>query len=416
MRCPSWGFSILTALLFAGVASSIPTPEFNACPAFNSGTFVINAFQLYPENAKFDPIRCRVYFGYVVTQTLPLPAVSHMMKICFYVQPHHIQNDVRAQSYNYILTKFSPSALFNASVAVFDPYNNTVIESIDFPGLSGDINIHLGPALPDASGRLTVLLDAAAAFATGGADVSGTNVILKYDFNSNSVLWQHNISAEVTQGRFGGFQDVAHDKDQNIYIVGTFPGTILRVRDNGTDLVPWFLPEPAALANTTVAGFAGIASIIEKDLLLVNNQADGQIYRFNGVSGAATGTPILVPRTDAGNGSTSAPLGASDAILLPPKYRNTVLLVSVDAEGTVVLRSRDGSWSTAETLGLIPNNVPEAMGGLTPAPLQIASNKIFAVEEFFSDPVLAGTTAGDRSAFPLVDITAQVDALLARFP
>lgn len=263
---------------------------------------------------------------------------------------------------------------------------------------------------------MTVLLDAAAAFATGGADVSGTNVILKYDFNTNSVLWQHNISAEITQGRFGGFQDVAHDKDQNIYIVGTFPGTILRVRNDGKGLAPWFLPEPAALANTTAAGFAGIASIIEKDLLLVNNQADGQIYRFDGVSGAVNGTPILIPRTDAGNGSTSAPLGASDAISLPPKYGGTVLLVSVDAEGTVVLRSKDGSWKTAETLGLISNNVPEAMGGLTPAPLQIGPNKVFAVEEFFADPVLAGTTAGNRSAFPLVDITAQVDALLGRFP
>lgn len=331
--------------------------------------------------------------------------------ICRIQKPRNI----RAHLNSYILIKVS-SALFNASVAVFNPYNNTVIESIDFPGLSGDINIHLGPALPDASGRLTVLLDAAAAFATGGADVSGTNVILKYDFDTNSVLWQHNISAEITQGRFGGFQDVAHDKDQNVYIVGTFPGTILRVRDNGTGLAPWFLPAPAALANTTVAGFAGIASIIEKDLLLVNNQADGQIYRFDGVSGAVNGTPILIPRTDAGNGSTSAPLGASDAILLPPKYGGTVLLVSVDAEGTVVLRSKDGSWKTAETLGLISNNVPEAMGGLTPAPLQIGPNKVFAVEEFFADPVLAGTTAGNRSAFPLVDITTQVDALLARFP
>ncbi|KAJ4424374.1 hypothetical protein N0V82_000893 [Gnomoniopsis sp. IMI 355080] len=361
------GLSALVAL--AGVAESLPTSS--TCPAFNNGTFVVDAFQLYPENAKFDPVRCRVYFG----------------------------------------------ALFNASVAVFDPYNNTITESINFPGLSGDINIHLGPALPDASGRLTVLLDAAAAFATGGADVSGTNVILKYDFDTNSVLWQHNISAEVTQGRFGGFQDVAHDKDQNIYIVGTFPGTILRVRDDGTGLAPWFLPEPAALANTTVAGFAGIASIAEKDLLLSNSQADGEIYRFDGVSSAVNGTPILIPRTDAGgNGSPSAPIGASDAILLPEKYCGTVLLVSVDAEGTVVLRSKDGTWQSAETLGLISNNVTEASGGLTPAPLQIGSEKIFTVEEFFSDPVVPGTTAGNRSAFPLVDITAQVDALLAKFP
>lgn len=316
----------------------------------------------------------------------------------------------------FILINIPCSALFNASVAVFNPYANTVVESIDFPGLSGDINIHLGPALPDAAGRLTVLLDAAAPFSTAGADVSGTNVILKYDLDTNSVVWQHNISAEVTRGRFGGFQDVAHDRNDNVYIVGTFPGTILRVANDGTGLAPWFLPPPEVLANTTVAGFAGIASIPEQDLLLVNNQADGEVYRFDGVSGATTGTPVLIPRTDAGNGSTSAPMGASDAILLPAKYNSTVLLVTVDAEGTVVLRSKDGDWTSAETLGLVSNNVPEAMGGLIPAVVEIGSEKIFAVEEFFADPLVPGTTAGNRTVFPMVDITAQVDALLAKFP
>lgn len=221
----------------------------------------------------------------------------------------------------------------------------------------------------------------------------------------------------MTQGRFSGFQDVAHDRHDNVYIVGTFPGTVLRVGNDGAGLAPWFLPDPAALANTTVAGFAGIASIPEKDLLLVNNQADGQIYRFDGVSGAAQGTPVLVPRVDAGNGSaTSAPLGASDAILLPPKYKGTVLLVAVDAEGTAVLRSKDGTWRSAETLGLVSNNVPEAMGGLVPAVVQIGPEKVFAVEEFFVDPLVPGTNAGNRTLFPMLDITAQVDALLAKFP
>lgn len=260
-----------------------------------------------------------------------------------------------------------------------------------------------------------MLLDAAAPFNTGGADVSGTNVILKYDLTTNSVVWQHNITAEVTQGRFGGFQDVAHDCHQNVYIVGTYPGTILRVPANGTAPAPWYLPAPATLANTTAPGFAGIQSIVDKDLLLVNSQADGQIYRFDGVSGATNGTPVLVPRTDARNGSISAPLGLSDAILLPAKYNGTVLLVAVDAEGTVVLRSKDGNWRSAETVGVVSNNVPEAMGGLVPAVVQIGPDKIFAVEEFFADPVVPGTTAGNRTAFPMVDITAQVDALLASF-
>lgn len=309
-----------------------------------------------------------------------------------------------------------PSVLFNATIGVFNPYTNTLLESVGFPGLSGDINIHLGPVLPDALGQLTVLLDAAQAFNTGGADVSGSNILIKYDLDTNSVIWQRNITELVTQGRFGGYQDVAHDRNDNIYVVGTYPGTILRVDRHGNGLAPWFLPNETALAVTTVPGFGGIASIRSRDALLVNNNADGQIYRFDGVSGAADGTPVLVPRTDAANEAVSLPLDFSDAILLPEKYGGTVLLVAEDAVGTAVLRSRDGTWTSAETLGVVSNNVTEAMGGLVPAVVQIGPDKIFAVQEFFADPLVPGTNAGNRSAFPMVDITAQIDALLEAFP
>lgn len=373
----------------------------SGCPAFDNGTFVINQFQLYPENAKFDPVRCLVYFGYVT------PSEESIMTMPVVAGPGPL----------YSSSMLTPqlSALFNASVAVFDPYENAITESITFPGLSGDPSLHLGPAAPDPSGRLTILLDAAAAFSTNGQDVSGSNILIKYDFNAKQVVWQLNLTAEVTQGRFGGYQDVAHDKNENVYVVGTFPGTILRVDKDGNGLKGWFLP--ADLTNTTVAGFGGIESIPAQDILLVNNNADGQLYRFDGVSGSATGTPVLVSRTGTNGTGQAAPLGFSDAILLPAKYNSTVLLVAEDAVGVTVLRSKDGKWMSAETLGTVSNNVPEAMGGQMPASVQIGPNKIFMVEEFFADsPLVAGTNAGNRTSFPMVDVTAQVDALLARFP
>lgn len=300
---------------------------------------------------------------------------------------------------------------------MYDPYRNAVIQSFTFPGLSGDPSLHLGPAEPDPSGNLTILLDAAAAFNTNGADVSGSNILIKYDMDSLQVAWQLNLTAEITQGHFGGYQDVTHDKNENIYVVGTFPGTVLRVDKNGNGLKGWFLPDAAGLANTTVAGFGGIESIPAEDLLLVNNNADGQIYRFDNVSASETGTPVLVHRTDASSGATAAPLGFTDAILLPAKYNNTVLLVAEDAVGVVVLRSKDGKWTSAETIGTVSNNVSEAMGGQVPAAVEIGPSKLFMVEEFFTDtPLVAGTNAGNRTAFPMIDITAQVDAMLAQFP
>lgn len=305
-------------------------------------------------------------------------------------------------------------------MAVYDPYTNTVTESITFPGLTGDPLLHLGPALPDGAGGLTILLDAAAPFSTNGADVSGANILIKWDLDAKAVRWQRNLTADVTQGRYGGFQDVEHDRDQNVYVVGTFPGTILRADKDGNSLTEWFLPPPTELANTTVAGFAGLAAIPASDVLLTNNNADGEVYRFDNISSSATGTAVKVPRTVAGDASgTTAPppLGFSDAILLPAKYDNTVLLLAEDAVGVTVLRSRDASWTSAETLGTVSNNVTAAQGGMVPAAVQIGADRLFAVQEFFADTTLVpGTNAGNRTAFPMVDITAQVDALLAKFP
>lgn len=296
---------------------------------------------------------------------------------------------------------------------MFNPYTKD-LETILLPGISGDPALHLGPALPDAEGHLTVLADAGAAFNTAGQDVSGANIILKYDLDRREVLWQRNITELITQGAWGGFQDVEHDRDGNIYIVGTYPGTLLRVGGDGDGLKPWFLPAADELANTTNAGFGGLVSIRGQDLLLTNNNADGQIYRFDGVSGSETGTPVLVPRTGPNGTQPSAPIGFSDAVLLPAKYNNTVLLVAEDAAGVWVIRSRDGKWESAETLGLVSNSVPEAQGGQVPAAVQIGPDALFSLEEFFADPIVEGTNAGNRSAFPMVSITEQVDELLRK--
>lgn len=307
------------------------------------------------------------------------------------------------------------SVLFNSSLVVFNPYTNNITERITFPGLTGDSNLHLGPALPDENGDLIVLFDAAAPFASGGANLTGNNYILKYSLTTKKVLWQRDINAEVTQGKYSGFQDVEYDENGNVYIVGTFPGTILRVDTNGNGLAPWYLPSAAALANTTVAGFSGLAIIRQDDLLLTNNNADGQVYRFDGVSGSVNGTPVLVPRTDT-SGNAAAPLSFTDAILLPAKYNNTILLLADNANGTVVLRSRDAKWTSAETLGIVSNNVADARGGFITANVQIGPEKIFSSQAFFTDEIVAGTNAGNRTEFPFVDVTAEVDALLKKFP
>lgn len=70
------GLASLTGLTQAIPSGQHRPKSTQSCPSMNSSTFVIDEFQLYPENAKFDFNRCLVYFGYVMNYLCPLTTVS----------------------------------------------------------------------------------------------------------------------------------------------------------------------------------------------------------------------------------------------------------------------------------------------------------------------------------------------------
>lgn len=48
------------------IATTLAPPgsiKYRPCPPFKKGSFDINLFQLYPENADWDLKRCVLYFG-----------------------------------------------------------------------------------------------------------------------------------------------------------------------------------------------------------------------------------------------------------------------------------------------------------------------------------------------------------------
>ncbi len=278
----------------------------------------------------------------------------------------------------------------------YDPYKGTTLDIITFQGLSHKAGLNVGSVVVDKyTGLLSVVVNAMAPFITAGKDVSGENFLIKYDPKAKKVLWQQNITA-VTEGRYGGFQDVDTDSRGNTYVVGTFPGTIIKIDKDGKSAVPWYVP---AKIEPTTAGYEGLAAI--GDTLLANT-VDGQIDKFDMT--AAKGTPVRVPR------SPNTAMSDGDAIKLPTKYGGKVALVAEDSVGVVVLRSKDG-WKTVDYLGLIPNNFPTVAGGASTAALDIAGS-VFVLEEYFTDEQVPGTTAGNRTSFPLFDITSQVAALV----
>ncbi|KAH9211999.1 hypothetical protein DL95DRAFT_509930 [Leptodontidium sp. 2 PMI_412] len=343
-------FAVIFLATAAVRAKSLPKhPPY--CPPFTRGTFDVQQYQLYPENADWDVSRCLIFFG----------------------------------------------SLFNASVPVYDPYKGQVVDIIEFPGITHNLSLTLGGVAIDPYTRmLSVPVDSVNSYDTSGANTSGDTFLIKYNPDTRSTIWKLNMTT-VTQGKYGGFQDVEHDRRGNIYAVATLGSVILRADGTGSTLIPWY--EPAEIVSTRF-GFAGLAST--GDILLVNDMTAGEVFRFD--MRAERGTPVLVPRTP------NITLGPTDAIYFPPKYGGKVLLVTENFKGTTVLRSRDG-WRTAEHLGTVPVNMTAAPGAINTAPLQIGDS-LFTLEGYFSDPPLPGSNSGNRTSFPLVDLTTQVEALL----
>ncbi|KAI3340028.1 hypothetical protein F4824DRAFT_518132 [Ustulina deusta] len=370
-------------LLAAAAASSHPQQRPQPpCPPFGNGTVNIASYQLYPENVDFDK---QSYIG----------------------------------------------SLYNASVVVYDPYKASIVSTIEFPNITRTPPFHIGGVAwdPYAGGgtnnnrsadEITILVDAAPAHETAGRDVSGDNYVLRYSAATGRVLWWANLT-RTSRGRYGGPQDVEHDAAGNVFVLGTYPGTLLRVSRGGRAVTEWFVP-PAPLDHAVV-GYTGLAAVDGAVLLVADarNNSDsggGALYRFD--MSAAEGSPTRVPIAYPGSSSAAAAevIRPGDAIYLPPKYGSEVLLIAEHGAGLSVLRSRRGrrekrnEWRGAEFLGRIPNP-PEvaASGGLVAAAVEIAGS-VFMVEEWFADPLVPGTSAGNRTSFPLVDITAQLDALV----
>ncbi|KZL69270.1 tri14-like protein [Colletotrichum incanum] len=357
---------LLPALLALPASLACPTKSHaNTTCSSVSGDKTISSFQLYPENADYDAKRCVAYLRY----TIRLPLV------------------------------YLDVVLYNSTVAVWDPSTNSIVDTITVPGLSFNPLLHASGVRRDPLDRLSVIIDAGAAFDTAGQNISGDNFLVKYDLASRQVLWQRNLTA-LTDGAYSGFQDTAHAADGTTFALGTFPSSIIRVSADGETANTWYLQTPP---DHTVHGLSGLVSSPDGKSLLVVDNADGQLYRFH--ISAAEGSPVRVPLSGAALIGT-----ALDGVSIPSRYHGTVILVSDNSAGTVVLRSQDGTWNAAEVLGTVPAS-PLAEGGASVATVQLGGS-IYAVSEWFMDDKVAGTLAGNRTEWPLVDITAKVDALL----
>ncbi|KAJ3488488.1 hypothetical protein NLG97_g6194 [Lecanicillium saksenae] len=348
--------SFASLLALSAVGHSMPA----ACGS-GAGDLVLNNFQLYPENADYDPASDLAFF----------------------------------------------SVLYNASVAVYNPSSNSFEDNINFPQTMEPVFHASGIDVDAANRKLSVLVNAGVAFDTEGANVTGDNFLYKVDLSSpeRQVLWGTNLSA-VTNGAYGGCQDAASDAAGNTYAVCTYPSAIIKVTPDGTQATPWYLSNYTAPGASPIeAGLSGIVPI--GDFLVGTESRGRRLLRFD--TKAAAPEPVEIPIS----GYNASVWGSSDGAFMPPKYDGKVLLVSDNTQGTTVLVSTDG-WQSAKQVGFIPKMSEEAF---SVASMQLRG-RVYAVNEFFADaanPKVPGTNAGPRAQFPLQDINKQVYSLVKSY-
>ncbi|KAG4433593.1 hypothetical protein IFR05_010920 [Cadophora sp. M221] len=346
--------SVIVASATLNVANAFPpTKRPHYCPPV-SGDFLIKQYQLYPENAEYNPRTCELFM----------------------------------------------SVLFNASVAIYNT-KTTKIKTIEFEGITRDPNHDYslsGIGFNPVSGLLGVIVHSRAVFVTDGADISHDHFFIQYNLELKQEVSRLNLS-EISQHRYSGFQDLEYDALGNTYIVGTFPSSILKTGLDGLTVEEWYrMSEDVAI----VKGFGGLSTI--GDFVLTNDDKTGQIFRLDLTQ--PKGIPVLVPHSP-----NTIIDGGQDGICLPPKYNNTVLLVSQNNKGITVLRSAD-NWVSAEYLGQIPTppEIAAERGAVTGA-VQVASSVYMIICHFWDPYVTPWGGAGNRTTFPMIDITSDVEAM-----
>lgn len=268
--------------------------------------------------------------------------------------------------------------------------------------------LHTGGVDYDArTGLISLVASAAPPFYTRGNDTSGPNFAYLYDpTKPTAMIYTVDLNAAVTHGNYTGFQDSAQDPRGNVYVAGTYSASIIRISPDGQDVKTWYVQEPVI---TTRGGFSGIAST--GDILLVgdkNGGNGGRLVRFD--SRKETGVPFYVPLERPVNSTLNTTLPTSDAVYLPPKYNDTVILMAQQAAGTAVIVTKD-NWESGEFKGYVPCATEGAANGSqVTANVQITES-IYTIQEWFDWPP-NGSLAGNRITFPMIDITKEVDDLV----
>ncbi|UPX18727.1 uncharacterized protein EKO05_0009019 [Ascochyta rabiei] len=339
------------------------------CPSLN-GSFSLDIYQLYPENSAFDPVGCKLYM----------------------------------------------SSIYNASVVVYDIYT-TKHQVLTFPGITDTEPYHMAGVDYDASsGAMFFTATSGLGFETNGVDLSGPQKVIKWNTTTMETVYIADLAPfqEQFERTFGhataGFQDIAEDSHGNSYAPASFGGySIAKIAPNGT-VTPFFTTNETA-KNATALPYlsSGLVYLPSKSKLLISDGQRGTFVTFE------TKSRHPVPKlTKISNWPSNYTALNCDGIIAPDRYPGqTVVLCAEDylgGSGAITVFSSKNDWATAKYLGVVYNSNPSTKGFLTTTAVEI-TNSIYLNSMPFSDGTTFDTH-GNRSSFPIIDITSQVDTIV----
>jgi hypothetical protein len=296
--------------------------------------------------------------------------------------------------------------MYNQTVLKYNPYTKeqTIIE---FPGISGNASLHVsGIDFDHRTGAIYISANSAAPFSgVFGLNLYGPNYLIKYDTYTDSVIYTSDmaeataaISAAAGQS-LNGYQDMAEDTKGNSYYIVTFGSAVVKVNPAGKASV--FLEQPASeITDPPGFGYGGIVAV--DDMLVISKNTDGVFVTIDTACSDPSEIAVVM------SGLPANLIVSCDGVLAPARYSSKVILCSQDATNAIDVYHTTDNWKSGSYLGAVANDSPLVVGGTPTATVQIA-NSIYINNDYFS---YTGVIAY-RPENPLIDITAQVDALVA---
>ncbi|EGG05756.1 uncharacterized protein MELLADRAFT_87631 [Melampsora larici-populina 98AG31] len=282
------------------------------------------------------------------------------------------------------------SAVYKATVVKYDPKRQNFKE-ITIPSVTGQPNTHVSGIEADRSSPLIwAIVNAASAFDTNGAQISGPAGLVGIDTN-DKIVFNVDLNPALQEVQrvnggieAGGAQDATTDHEGNVYISISFGQTILKF-DPKTQKTSIFYMKMQPKPKTM--GITGI-ELVNSNTLIVWNNENGKLESFD------IHSPKVEPFIPKGDYLPKTTI--ADGVFIPSFSKGTCLLLNNCALNQVeVLKSHD-NWKTVTHAGSIPT---KKFSGISVFTYEIDS-RIYFGTAYFTDP-----KPRNRNLFPQGDIT-----------